>query len=110
MRGDRRARDARWLVGLVYGAQARPAVARNPRSVSHLGIGDHAAADARGGGAGALSAVSGSLSHSEDARGRERGGGAGAVERAGVLPTGTYAASRGEAGSRRVRGRAAAKR
>ena len=90
-RGDGRT-SALAAAGLVWREPARPALAAQPRSLCHLGFGDHAAADARGRGRGALQGIHGALSHAGFAGPGAGTGCAGAVERAGLLPARAHAA------------------
>ena len=76
-------------------APARSALAAQPRPLRHLGLRDHAAADPRGGGGGALPGFHGAISHAGFAGAGAGAGGAGAVERAGLLPAGADAAQGG---------------
>jgi A/G-specific adenine glycosylase len=63
-----------------------------------VGIGDHAAADAGGGGDCALSRIFAAVSDGGEAGSGAGGFGAGGVERARILPTGAHAACGGEGG------------
>ena len=60
---------------------------RDARSLSRLGVGDHAAADPRGRRAGTLRAIHAALSYGPGTGLVPRAVGAGAVERAGLLPS-----------------------
>ncbi len=80
------------VAGVVPGEPARPALAAQPRSLRHLGFGDHAAADPRGRGGGALQGVPGAVSHAGFAGPGAGAGCAGPVERAGLLPARAHVA------------------
>ena len=79
----------------------RPAVAGHARSLPHLAVGDHAAADAGRGGHSLLRAFPRALSGHREPGGRHRRRGARAVERPGLLRARAQSAPR-RAGDRRT--------
>ena len=83
------------VAGVVWGEPARSALAPQPGPLCHLGVGNHAAADARGRGGGALQGVHGAVSNVDFAGACAGAGCAGAVERAGLLPARPHAAQGG---------------
>src|ERR1700722_11522059 len=86
---------AETLAGLVRRAQARSAVAAGPGPLSGLVVGNHVAADPRGGGGGPLPAISATVSEYRETRQITRIFCAGCVERTRLLPPGAHAARRG---------------
>jgi hypothetical protein len=96
--------------GLVRKAPARSAVAREPRSLPGVAFGDHAAADAGGGGDRALSRIPAALSNGGEAGGGARGERAGGLERPGLLPARAHAARGGQGVVREHGGKFPAKR
>src|SRR5271166_40020 len=80
-------------------------MARKPRSVPGVGLGDHVAANPRGGGDRALSQISAALSDGAETRSSAGRLSAGGVERAGILSARAHAPCGGESGGARARGR-----
>ncbi len=81
----------------------RPALAAHARRLSHLGRGNHAAADPGRRGDSLLPALSRALPRYRHARRRAAGRGAAAVERPGLLLARAQPAARGAAGARAPR-------
>ena len=71
-------------------------MAGEPGSLSGVGVGDHAAADAGGGGDFALSRILAAVSYDGEAGAGAGGFGSCGLERAGVLPASAHAACGGE--------------
>ena len=75
-----------WSAALVPPARPRPSLAPDPRSLSHRGLGVHAAADPGLAGGGVLPPVPGAVSRHRRARRGTRRHGAGELGRTGLLP------------------------
>src|ERR1700679_1038556 len=85
---------------LVSRAPARSSLAQQPRSLSHLGGGNHAAADAHRRGDALLRSLSGTFPYGRVARSRTAAGSAETLVRAGVLQPSAEFAFGGEANCR----------